>query len=99
MPVLLKLSTMKGNMLVMNKLRLVRVAFLTVAVGSIVSSCGDKSSPGWQFAPNMYEHKAYDPDQPNKNFKSGQTAQLPPVNTMPIGYDKAEEYANTPEGY
>ena len=90
---------MKGNMLVMNKLRLVRVAFLAFAVASVISSCGDKSSPGWEFAPNMYRAKAYDPDQPNKNFKSGQTAQLPPVNTAPVGYDKVEEYANTPEGY
>ena len=99
MQVLLKLSTMKGNMLVMNKLRLVRAAVLTVAVASVLTSCGDKRSPGWQFAPNMYKAKAFDPDQPNKNFKSGQTAQLPPVNTMPIGYDKVEEYPNTPEGY
>jgi len=53
----------------MNKLRLVRVAFLAVAVASVVSSCGGKSSPGWEFAPNMYRAKAYDPDQPNKNFK------------------------------
>ena len=99
MQVLLKLSTMKGNMLVMNKLRLVRVAFLAVVVASVVSSCGDKSSPGWEFAANMYRAKAYDPDQPNKNFKNGQTAQLPPANTTPIGFDKAAEYPNTPEGY
>lgn len=99
MPVLLKLSTMKGNMLVMNKLRLVRVAFLTAVVAAMVSSCGDKSKPGWEFAPNMYVAKAYNPDQPNKNFKNGQTAQLPPVNTTPIGFDKVDEYPNTPEGY
>jgi hypothetical protein len=89
---------MKGNMLVMNK-RLVRVALLTAVVATVVSSCGDKRSPGWQYAPNMYEAKAYDPDQPNKNFKSGQTAQLPPANTSPVGFDKMDDLANTPEGY
>jgi hypothetical protein len=99
MPVRLRLSTMKGNMLVMNKLQFIRVAFLTAVVATVVSSCGDKRSPGWQYAPNMYVAKAYDPDQPNKNFKSGQTAQLPPANTTPVGFDKVDEYPNSPEGY
>jgi cytochrome c553 len=99
MQVLLKLSTMKGNMLVMNKLRVLRVAFLTAVVATVVTSCGDKRSPAWEFAPNMYEHKAFDPDQPNKNFKNGQTAQVPPINTTPVGFDKVDEYPNTPEGY
>ena len=99
MPVLLKLSTMKGNMLVMNKLRFIRVAFLTVVIATIASSCGDKRSPGWEFAPNMYESKAYSSDEPNPNFKNGQTAQRPPVNTTPIGFDNGMDYPNTPEGY
>ena len=90
---------MKGNMLVMNKLRFIRVVFLTAAVATVISSCGDKRSPGWEYAPNMYDHKAYDPDQPNKNFKSGQTAQLPPANTTPVGFDIGVNYPNTPEGY
>jgi mono/diheme cytochrome c family protein len=90
---------MKGNMLVMNKLRIVRVALLTAVVATVVTSCGDKRSPGWQFAPNMYEAKAFNPDQPNKNFKNGQTAQLPPANTTPVGFDKVDDFPNTAEGY
>jgi cytochrome c553 len=90
---------MKGNMLVMNKLRLISVALLTLTFVWVVSSCGDKRSPGWEYAPNMYIPKAYNPDQPNKNFKNGQTAQVPPANTTPVGFDKTDVYQNTPEGY
>jgi mono/diheme cytochrome c family protein len=90
---------MKGNMLVMNKLQIIRVAFFTAVVAAAASSCGDKRSPGWEFAPNMYDAKAYNPDQPNKNFKDGKTAQVPPPNTVPVGFDKVDEYSNTPEGY
>jgi mono/diheme cytochrome c family protein len=90
---------MKGNMLVMNKLLLVRAAFITVAVAAVISSCSDKRSTGWEFAPNMYIPKAYNPDQPNPNFKNGQTAQTPPEGTTPVGFDKVDDYPNTPEGY
>ncbi len=90
---------MKGNMLVMNKLVLIRAAFLTVVVAVVMSACNDKRSTGWEYAPNMYIAKAYNPDQPNPNFKNGQTAQVPPAGTSPIGFDKVDEYPNTPEGY
>lgn len=84
-------------MLVMNKLRIVSIIFLTTGV---ISSCSDKRSTGWEYAPNMYEHKAYDPDQPNKNFKNEQTAQTPPEGTTPVGFDRTgDEYPNTLEGY
>ena len=90
---------MKGNMLVMNKLLLVRAAFITIAVAAVISSCSDKRSTGWEYAPNMYIPKAYNPDQPNPNFKNGQTAQIPPEGTSPVGFDKLGEYPNTLEGY
>ncbi|WP_309425071.1 c-type cytochrome [Daejeonella oryzae] len=83
----------------MNKLLLVRAAFMSVAVAAVISSCADKRSTGLEFAPNMYEAKAYNPDQANPNFKNGQTAQTPPEGTSPQGFDKSEEYPNTPEGY
>ncbi len=86
-------------MLVMNKLRILSAAVLAVAAASVVSSCGDKKSPGLEFARNMYDPIAYNPDQPNKNFANGQTAQLPPAGTMPVGYDPVDEYPNTNEGY
>jgi cytochrome c len=47
----------------------------------------------------MYDPIAYNPDQPNKNFANGQTAQVPPAGTMPVGYDPVDEYPNTAEGY
>jgi mono/diheme cytochrome c family protein len=91
---------MKGDMLAMNKLRLSGIASLALATTLLVSACGGKQSPGWEFARNMYDPIAYNPDQPNKNFKDGKTAQLPPANTNPVGFDKPEEaYPNTLEGY
>ena len=83
----------------MNKLRILSLTFLTVASAAVISSCGDKKGRGLEFARNMYDPIAYNYDQPNKNFANGQTAQLPPTGTMPVGYDKMEEYPNTPEGY
>jgi mono/diheme cytochrome c family protein len=87
------------NMLVMNKLRILVAAVIAVTAAVVISSCGDKRSPGWEYARNMYDPIAYNPDQPNKNFKTGQTAQLPPAGTMPVGYDPVDEYPNNQEGY
>ena len=83
----------------MNKLRIVSAVVITVAVTAVISSCSDNRSPNWEFARNMYDPLAYDPDQPNKNFENGQTAQLPPANTIPVGFDRTDEYPNTQEGY
>ncbi|MGB4775847.1 MAG: cytochrome c [Daejeonella sp.] len=91
---------MKENMLVMNKLKIVSAAFLIVSAIAVISSCSDERSTGLEYARNMYDPKAYNPDQPNKNFKNGQTAQTPPGGTIPVGFDKVEEdFPNTVEGY
>lgn len=95
----MKLSTTKGNMLVMNKLRIISAAFFATAIAVAISSCSDKRSTGLEYARNMYDHIAFDPDQPNKNFKNGQTAQTPPIGTVPVGFDRVDEYPNTLEGY
>ena len=95
----MKLSTTKGNMLVMNKVLIICTAFLTVAAASVISSCSNNRSTGIEYARNMYDPIAYNPDQPNKNFKDGKTAQTPPAGTMPVGFDKIDNYPNTPEGY
>ena len=87
------------NTSVMNKLRVLGAVFMSVAVAAVISSCNDKRSAGWEFAPNMYESLAYNADQPNKNFRNGATAQVPPAGTMPVGYDPIAEYPNTMEGY
>ncbi|MBB6502677.1 c-type cytochrome [Pedobacter cryoconitis] len=82
----------------MNKNKIVAASFVVFSIVATLSSCRDKNNPGLEYARNMYDHIAYDPDQPNKNFANGQTAQTPPANTDPIGFVKYE-YANTKEGY
>ncbi|SKB65328.1 Cytochrome C oxidase, cbb3-type, subunit III [Daejeonella lutea] len=86
-------------MLVMNKVLIICTAFLTVATASVITSCSNNRSTGIEYARNMYDPIAYNPDQPNKNFKDGKTAQTPPAGTSPVGFDKNENYPNTPEGY
>src|ERR1700759_3731752 len=85
-------------MLAMNKNKILGITVIAIAVTVIVSSCSNKRSTGWEYAPNMYEHIAYDPDQRNDNFKDGKTAQLPPAGTTPIGFVRFD-YPNTKEGY
>lgn len=86
-------------MLVMNKVLIICTAFLTVATASVMSSCSNKRSTGLEYARNMYDPIGYNPDQPNKFFKDGKTAQTPPAGTVPVGFDKTDYYPNTPEGY
>ena len=85
-------------MLAMNKMRILGSAVVVIAVSVIISSCKDKRSTGWEYAPNMYEHIAYDPDQKNDNFKDGKTAQVPPAGTIPLGF-VTFDYPNTLDGY
>ena len=85
-------------MLAMNKTKILGLASVAVAAAIAVSSCKDKRSTGWEYAPNMYEHIAYDPDQPNPNFKDGKTAQKAPAGTIPVGFTTFD-YPNTKDGY
>jgi mono/diheme cytochrome c family protein len=85
-------------MLAMNKFRILGLAVITVVASIVVTSCSDKRSTGWEYAPNMYEHIAFDPDQKNPNFKDGKTAQVPPAGTIPVGFVKFD-YPNTLAGY
>ena len=85
-------------MLAMNKMKILGIAVVTIVAMIITTSCKDKRSTGWEYAPNMYEHLAYDPDQPNNNFKDGKTAQLPPAGTIPIGFVRFD-YPNNKDGY
>jgi mono/diheme cytochrome c family protein len=85
-------------MLAMNKIKILGITVIAIAATVFISSCKDKRSTGWEYAPNMYEHLAYDPDQPNPNFKDGKTAQVPPAGTIPIGW-VTFDYPNTHDGY
>ena len=82
----------------MNKNKIVAASFVVLAIAATLSACNDNKSTGLEYARNMHDPIAYNPDQPNKNFANGQTAQTPPPNTDPIGFVKYE-YANTKEGY
>jgi mono/diheme cytochrome c family protein len=85
-------------MLAMNKLRILGASVIAIAATVLITSCKDKRSTGWEYAPNMYEHLAYDPDQKNPNFADGKTAQLPPAGTIPVGFTKFD-YPKATEGY
>ena len=85
-------------MLAMNKIKILGTTVIIIAATIIISSCKDKRSTGWEYAPNMYEHIAYDPDQKNDNFRDGKTAQLPPEGTTPVGFLRFD-YPNTKDGY
>ena len=85
-------------MLAMNKYGILGASVITIVATVIFTSCNDKRSTGWEYAPNMYEHIAFDPDQANPNFKDHKTAQVPPAGTIPIGFTKFD-YPNTKEGY
>jgi cytochrome c553 len=83
----------------MNKRIIISLIFLGVASAAILSSCKDKRSRGLEYAPNMYYPIAYNPDQKNKNFADGKTAQVPPKNTTPVGFSRYDQYTDSPEGY
>src|ERR1700739_752635 len=82
----------------MNKRKILGISVIIIAATAWVTSCSDKRSTGWEYAPNMYEHIAYDPDQANPNFKDGKTAQKPPAGTIPVGF-VTFDYPNTKDGY
>src|SRR6202000_1077166 len=82
----------------MNKIKILGFTVIVIAATIVVTSCKDKRSTGWEYAPNMYEHIAYDPDQANTNFKDGKTAQKPPAGTIPVGFTPFD-YPNTKDGY
>lgn len=69
-----------------------------LTVGSLSSCYHSKKNPGYEYAPNMYDALAYNPDQPNTNFKDGKTAQKPVTGTTPVGWSRFN-YENTLEGY
>ncbi|MFD2148119.1 hypothetical protein [Mucilaginibacter antarcticus] len=53
----------------MNKYKVLGIAVITVAAAIVTTSCNDKRSTGWEYAPNMYEHLAFDPDQKIRTSK------------------------------
>ncbi|GGE62063.1 quinol:cytochrome c oxidoreductase monoheme cytochrome subunit [Pedobacter psychrotolerans] len=94
---------MKGSTLAMNKNKFVCTALLAIAFATTFTACKDKRSTGLEYARNMYDPIALNPDQPVDtthvpSFK-GHAAQIPPANTKPVGFTEYDEYPNTKEGY
>ncbi|TAF45473.1 MAG: cytochrome c [Sphingobacteriales bacterium] len=85
------------SMLVMNK-KVAILFFVMFAVSAIITSCKDKRTRGLEYAPNMYEPIAYNPDQKNPNFADGKTAQNPPKGTNPVGFSRFN-FDETRQGY
>jgi len=86
-------------MLAMNRNKVVLTSFCILATAVVFSACRDNRSTGLEYARNMYDPIAYNPDQANKNFANGQTAQTPPKHTAPVGFVEEDVYPNTKEGY
>ncbi|WP_317130420.1 c-type cytochrome [Pedobacter frigidisoli] len=87
----------------MNKNKFVYAAFLAIAFAATLSACKDKRSTGLEYARNMYDPIALNPDQAVDtahvpSFK-GHAAQVPPANTKPVGFTEYDDYPNTKEGY
>lgn len=83
----------------MNRNKVVLTSFCILATAVVFSACRDKRSTGLEYARNMYDPIAYNPDQVNKNFANGQTAQTPPKHTAPVGFVEEDVYPDTKEGY
>ncbi|MDQ8053039.1 MAG: cytochrome c [Pedobacter sp.] len=86
----------------MNKKTIVYAAVVMLVTVALLPACRDKKSTGLEYARNMYDPIAYNQDQPTDKKAipsfNGQTAQTPPPNTDPIGFDRYE-LPNTKEGY
>ena len=64
-------------------------SFALIAFGGftlIFSGC-DKSTPDYDYAPNMYEATSYKAQKEDKNSPDGAAARMPPDGTIPRGYE------------
>ncbi|CAM4246921.1 c-type cytochrome [Gillisia limnaea] len=67
-------------------------------IAATATSCFDKSSPNYQYFPDMYESVPYDTYGEYDVFVDEQEAKLPVEGTIPRGW-RPYEYENTNEGY
>ena len=71
---------------------------LLVIVASVFTGCFDKSSPNYQYFPNMYEPVPYETYSEASAFPNGKEGQLPAEGSIPRGFTPYE-YEDTTEGY
>lgn len=79
-------------------------AVACIAPAIMMSGCaGDKTSPGIEYAPDMYHSVAYDPlsqSEPNKHTKDGKNLIEPVKGSIARGQlDYIYPYGNSPEEY
>src|ERR1035437_6550774 len=54
--------------------------------GVLVLSGCDRSTPAWDFMPDMYESTSFKAQKEDHNSKDGSAARIPPEGTVPRGY-------------
>ncbi|MCX2681037.1 cytochrome c [Galbibacter sp. EGI 63066] len=71
---------------------------IVLGVVALVASCQNKSTPNYQYMPDMYEPVGYETYQETRAFRNGKEGQLPVEGTIARGH-KPYDYPNTLEGY
>ncbi|MDG3583071.1 MULTISPECIES: c-type cytochrome [Galbibacter] len=71
---------------------------IVLGVATLVASCHNKSTPNYQYMPNMYEPVSYETYQETGAFRNGKEGQLPVEGTIARGH-MPYEYPNTLEGH
>lgn len=73
--------------------------FSAVALLFIAQSCsGDKTTPGYEYMPDMYRGPAIEAYSASEQFENSLTALKPVKGSIPRGFD-LYPYDDTPEGY
>jgi len=73
---------------------------LSLSTGIIfLSSCGDETSPGWEYMPDMYRGPALEAHQPYGYFADSLSARKPVEGTVPRGFMTYQSYSPLADGY
>jgi mono/diheme cytochrome c family protein len=81
------------------KLKTIATAVSISAFTAVLVSCNfDKTTPGYEYMPDMYRGPAYEAYQPSATFEDGLSARKPVAGTIPRGFE-VYPYENTNEGY
>ncbi|QLE01398.1 cytochrome c [Galbibacter sp. BG1] len=71
---------------------------IVLGMAAMAVSCQNKSTPNYQYMPNMYEPVGYETYQETDAFRNGKEGQLPVEGTVARGHIPYD-YPNTLEGY
>ncbi len=82
----------------MLKRNLFNISLVAVLILAL-SACGDKTSPGWEYMPDMYRGPALSTYQAYDQFQDSLSARKPVAGTIPRGFMSYQKFENTAEGY